>query len=72
MNKYRIKKETYGDTTKYFPQEKWFFQWINIFAYEVYFDGGYDTLEKAQQKLCDYIKEPVVEFIDFDPSRDCK
>jgi len=72
MKKYRIKKETYGNTTKYFPQEKFLYSWYNIFAYEVYFDGGYDTLEEARKRLCEYCREPVVEYLDFDPVRDCK
>ena len=72
MKKYRIKKETYGGTTKYFPQERWFFRWFNIFAFDVYFDGGYDTLEKARKRLCEYCREPVVEYLNFDPNEDCK
>lgn len=27
---------------------------------------------EAQEKLCSYLKKSVVEFIDFDPNRDCK
>jgi hypothetical protein len=72
MNKYRIKKETYGDTTKYYPQEKFLWWWYNVFAFDVYFDGGYDTLEKAQERLCVYCRGTMVEFIDFDYERDCK
>ena len=72
MKNYRIKKETYGDTTKYYPQEKFLYCWYNIFAYEVYFDGGYDTLEEAKKRLCEYCREPVVEYLDFDPVRDCR
>lgn len=72
MNKYRIKKETYGNTTKYYPQEKWFFSWFNIFAFDVYFDGGYETLEKAQKQLCEYCRGTIVEYIDFDFERDLK
>jgi hypothetical protein len=72
MKKYRIKKQTYNNTTRYFPQEGWFFWWSNIFAFDVYFDGGYETLEKAQKKLCEYCREPVVEYLDFDPNEDCK
>ena len=67
-----IKKETYNDTTKYYPQEKFLYSWYNIFAYEVYFDGGYDTLEEARKRLCDYCREPVVEYLNFDPNEDCK
>jgi len=67
MKKYRIKKETYNDTTRYYPQERWFFWWYNVFAiksaYEVYFDGGYDTLEEARKRLCEYCRIPATEFI---------
>ncbi len=72
MKKYRIKKETYNNTTWYYPQEKRLFWWHNIFAFDVYFDGGYDTLEEAQKKLCIYCRGIMVEYIDFDPKRDCK
>jgi hypothetical protein len=72
MKKYRIKKETYNDTTRYYPQEKFLYCWYNIFAFDVYFDGGYDTLEEAQERLCEYCREPVVEYLDFDPVRDCR
>lgn len=33
-------------------------------------EGGYDTLEEAQKKLCTYCKGTVVEYIDFDPIED--
>jgi len=72
MTEYRIRKETYGNTTKYYPQQKRLFWWFNIFAFDVYFDGGYDTLEKAQIKLNILLRKPVVELIEFDPERDCK
>ncbi len=72
MKNYRIKKETYGDTTKYYPQEKFLWWWYNVFAFDVYSDGGYDTLEKAQKKLCNHYKGIVVEYLDFDCERDCK
>jgi hypothetical protein len=71
MNKYRIRKETYGNTTKYYPQQKRLFWWFNIFAFDVYFDGGYDTLENAQKNLCIYCRGTMVEYINFDPNRDC-
>jgi hypothetical protein len=48
------------------------YSWYNIFAYEVYFDGGYDTLEEARKRLCEYCRKPVVEYLDFDPKKDCK
>jgi hypothetical protein len=70
MNKYRIKKGTYGDVIRYYPQEKFLFWWHN--TVEPSFDGGYSTLEQAQEALCSRIKKSVVEYIDFDPERDCK
>jgi hypothetical protein len=72
MKKYRIKKETYGNSTKYYPQERWFFRWFNIFRFDVYFDGGYLTLEKAQEHLCAYCRGTMVEYLDFDCEGDCK
>lgn len=76
MKKYRIKKQTYNDdTTKYYPQERnmWtLWRWHSVFAFEIYFDGGFDTLEEARKKLCEYCRGTMVEYIDFDPVKDCK
>jgi len=75
MKNYRIKKETYGNTTKYYPQERnmWtLWRWHCVFAFEIYFDGGFDTLEEARKRLCAYVKGTMVEYLDFDPARDCK
>jgi len=72
MKKYRIKKETYGDTTKYYPQKKVLWWWNNLFAFDVYFDGGFFALEDAQKRLCAHIKGTMVEYLDFDPVMDCK
>ena len=71
MTKYRIKKGTYGDVIRYYPQEKFLFWWHN--TVEPSFDGGYSTLEKAQEAICSRIKEPepVIDYIDFDYERDC-
>jgi len=76
MKNYRIKKVTDEDGTRYFPQVKHLFWWHNL-IYSIpytytYDDGGFSTLEEAQEKLCSYLKKSVVEFIDFDPNRDCK
>jgi hypothetical protein len=75
MKNYRIKKVIYNDTERYYPQQKiiaplW---WRNIFGGTIYSgDGGYATLEEAQEHLCNYLRKPVVEYIDFDCERDCK
>ena len=71
MKKYRIKKETYGDTTWYYPQVKVLWWWHKLFSWNEYY-SGFLSLEKAQEALCSHIKGNVVEYIDFDPSRDCK
>jgi len=76
MTEYRIKKETtsYGSFSydKYFPQQKLFgLFWYNLFESE-YCSGSYDTFEEAQEHLCNYLRKPVVEYIDFDCERDCK
>ena len=74
MTEYRIKKVTYNDTERYYPQQKiiaplW---WRNMFYCEPYWDGSYATLEEAQKELCKHLRKPVVEYIDFDCERDCK
>ena len=64
--KYRIKKITDGYSTRYYPQEKLFgLFWYNLFVDE-YRDGDYSTFEEAQKHLCNYLRKPVVEYLDFD------
>ena len=75
MKIFRIKKVTDIYGTKYFPQVRILFWWWNAFTdgYDGhYWDGGYDTLEEAQKKLCEFFRYPEVEYIDFDPIEDCK
>jgi hypothetical protein len=72
MTEYRIKKVTDEDGTRYYPEIKFLFWWYKPFKWEHYRDGGFHTIQDAQESLCSYIKEPVVEYINFDPSRDCK
>jgi hypothetical protein len=71
MKKYRIVKKTKGDYTRYYPHVKFLFWWYNPFKNECY-DGGFLSLEEAQVELREYIRKTTVEYIDFDPSRDCK
>jgi len=70
MNKYRIKKvyNEYGKSF-YYPQIKILWWWMNLNLKG--FDYFYD-LEIAKKSLCSHIKGDVVEYIDFDPARDCK
>jgi len=75
MKNYRIKKVTNGDTTKYYPQERnmrTLWGWEYVFDFDDFFAGGYDTLEEARKRLCEYCRKPVIEYFDFDPERDCK
>jgi hypothetical protein len=71
MKKYRIVKKTKGDRTRYYPQVKFLFWWYNPFKNE-YYDGEFLSLEEARKRLCEYCREPVVEYLDFDPNEDCK
>ena len=71
MKKYRIVKKIKGDRTRYYPQVKFLFWWYNPFKNE-YYDGEFLSLEVAQVELCDYVRRTTTEYIDFDPSRDCK
>jgi hypothetical protein len=62
---YRIKKVTWKDKCRYYPQVKRLgLFWMNVFVCEPYSDGGYTTFEFAQEVLCDYLKKPVVEYLD--------
>ena len=76
MKNYRIKKVTFFDIegnaySKYYPQVKVFWWWNNIFD-EASGCDWHSSLEQAQKYLCNYLKNDIVEFIDFDPSKDCK
>jgi hypothetical protein len=73
MKKYRIKKVTDDEGTRYFPQKKVLWWWNNlIFASPCNGDGGFGTLGEARKRLCEYCREPVVEYLNFDPIEDCK
>lgn len=65
MKNYRIKKEIHFGRTRYYPQKKFLFWWLDIFKNE-YHDGSFFTFEQAQENLCDYIAETTVEYLDFD------
>ena len=63
---FRIKKVTDGHSTRYYPQHKRFgLFWYNLFVDE-YRDGDYSTFEEAQWHLCNYLRKPVVEYLDFE------
>ena len=66
LKNFRIKKVTDGHSTRYYPQHKRFgLFWYNLFVDE-YRDGDYSTFEEAQWHLCNYLRKPVVEYLDFD------
>jgi hypothetical protein len=67
VKNFRIKKVTEDGETKYFPQHKFLgLFWMNMFGCEPYWDGSYSILEVAQKRMCDYLKEPVVEYLEVD------
>ena len=67
MKNYRIKKVTDGHSTRYYPQHKRYgLFWVNMFGFEHYWDGDYPTFEEAQWHLCNYLREPVVEYLSVD------
>ena len=75
MTEYRIKKVTNDINVRYYPQRKVLWWWSNLIsASPCNGDGGYGTLEGAQKALCNYLKEPFpsVEYLKFDPAKDCK
>ncbi len=66
MKNYRIKKVTDGHSTSYYPQQKLFgLFWYNLFESE-YSSGSYPTFEEAQKQLCNFLRKPVVEYLDFE------
>jgi hypothetical protein len=76
MKNYRIKKVTQFDIEgtewiTYSPQVKVLWWWTKVFDDSTGY-YGFSTLEDAQKYLCNYLKNDIVEFIDFDPSKDCK
>ena len=67
MKNFRIKKVTDRDGTRYYPQHKFLgLFWKNMFSLGIYWDGSYKTFEEAQRNLCNYLKEPVVEYLSVD------
>jgi len=73
MTEYRIKKVTWGDSTAYHPQKKFGWFWFDMGKT----GNGFATYEHAQKAVCDYLKYleepfPSVEYLEFDPAKDCK
>ena len=62
---FRIKKETKFGRSKYYPQQKILWWWVNIFKND-YNDGWFMSLELAQESLCYYIAENKVEYLEVD------
>ena len=63
---YRIKKVTDGHSTSYYPQQKLFgLFWCNLFAGD-YSSGSYPSFEEAQTALCNFLRKPVVEYLNVD------
>jgi hypothetical protein len=77
LKNYRIKKVISFDIEgtewiTYSPQVKVFWWWTNVFDGAPLEYYGFSTLEDAQKYLCNYLKNDIVEFIDFNPKEDCK
>jgi hypothetical protein len=67
MKNYRIKKVTNEISTKYYPQIKILgLFWVNMFGHPDYGGGSYRTFEEAQKAVCDYLREPVIEYLNVD------
>jgi hypothetical protein len=69
MKNYRIKKVIDGHSTRYcryypqtryYPQEKLFGLWMNMFG----FDRWYSTLQNAQDAICEHLRKRVVEYLE--------
>jgi hypothetical protein len=67
MENYRIKKVTDEIGTKYYPQIKILgLFWVNMFGTQNYGGAYYRTFKEAQKEVCDYLREPVVEYLEVD------
>lgn len=66
MKNFRITKITDRLGTRYFPQRKFLWFWVNMFGIEPYWDGSYKTFEEAREGLCNYLKKPMVEHYSVD------
>jgi len=64
LKNYRIQKVTWKDKSRYYPQKKILWFWIYLYEFEPYTDGGFDSLEEAQNRLCADLEEPEVEYLD--------
>ena len=64
MSKYRIKKVTDDDGTRYYPQKKVLWWWDDVFGFGRYNFGGYfPTLEEAKRALHKKVyKEKTLEY----------
>lgn len=66
MKNFRIRKVTDQHSTKYYPQEKLFgLFWVNMFGYDGY-GGWYPSFEDAQDAICEYLRKPMVEYLEVD------
>jgi hypothetical protein len=73
MKNYRIKKVSDESGTRYYAQEKILWWWFNLFTKTIkgclgdhYHDGRFYTLAECQRALRGYLREPVVEYIEFE------
>jgi hypothetical protein len=67
MKRYRIKKVTDKDSTRYYPQHKLFgLFWRNILSRDHYGGGSCENLEFAQHVIREHSSKPVVEYIEVE------
>ena len=63
MTNYRIRKETYGDNSRYYPQMKFLGIWWDMFGWNRYYDG-FSSYNNAEKELCDCIRGTKQEYFD--------
>ena len=61
---YRIRKETKGYYTKYYPQRRFLGIWWDMFRWNPYYDGFYQ-FEDAQRELNQTLMKSEVEYLDI-------
>lgn len=61
---YRIQKVTLKNKSRYYPQKKFLWFWFDLYKIVPYTDGGFDSFEEAQKRLCDDLEKPKIEYFD--------
>ena len=69
MINYRIRKESDGYDTVYYPQKRFLGIWWNMFGWNHYY-SGFISYESANKAVCDAIKKRRIEYLEVSCDED--